>query len=318
MDYEFFRDMIEFFGVEPMTETGASDEGDYGLYYAFPDSNQIEDDQLKELLSYFGIYIPFGEEFAVTDLMMNGIISICEGLEESEIEAFFEIEDDKIIRFYDFDVVRDELLQVVRNQGAPIGRTLREDEGSVPPEFGSFATEEYEYRLLHREILDYKQEMDNIVDMLKIENQAIKIKSLLLTSFILTESFIRAEVMCFLPEIEKSNLDPVTKELLNNYFNDKLEKTAGRQELYRKYFGNTLTPNAKLGDIPFVKLRNTLAHDLEMAYLNNGKIKWKERNKQGELVDQEEEILSIIQRLKNFSGEVYRKRVENQPELYPL
>lgn len=137
MDPEFFRDMVEILSPFSETETGASGEGDYGVYYQFPTEREVEDGQIEELLGYFGIEIPFGEKYDINEVLDDGIETICNGLDPEEIEKFCNFGEENVV-FYKFKEVRAELIELLASKGAPIGAVLREDEGDVPPGFGNF------------------------------------------------------------------------------------------------------------------------------------------------------------------------------------
>lgn len=260
----FFDDMVEILNPYIDVNTGASGEGNYGTYVEFPDSRRIENDQIKRLLDYFGVEIPFEEAIAFPiDYLSTDYNIPYDFLEQIEIDDFV---------FPSLDEIRDEVINLLKEKGAPIGETLREDAGELPRRYsywvidGDDEEEDY-YDQYSIEFHSYSLEINNIRTKLTGSLDDIVKKSLLLASFVYTESFIRSKVRLLLPDL-RTIRDTTTREILRKYFDDKLGKTAGRKELFKKYFGSRQNPQKILSDMPHVKLRNILAHDISSSKVN--------------------------------------------------
>lgn len=299
-----FDEMVGILEPYIGTNTGASrDEWNYGNYIEFPDSKSISDDQIKLLLGYFGLEIPFGEPISFEETLRKYLKCVYDVSDDmldsldypSEEFDFPGINDGKI---------RDLAIDLLIEAGAPIGETLYEDAGELPESYMYWNDSDDLFDQYSIEIVNYKQEIELIKDKVASNDDALIKKSLVLAAFVFTESFVRSKIISILPDLNSYD-DVITRDILKKYFDDKLEKTAGRKELYKQYFGNSQTADKlkKLSDIPHVKLRNILAHDISKPEVIGSKIRYSfiDNSRQGSITGVETEIDELLEELITFS-----------------
>lgn len=307
---DFFNEMVEILAPHIDTNTGASrDEWDYGNYIEFP--VDISDDQIELLLDYFGLTIPFGETISFEETLreyLKGVYDVSDDMLDSlnyrGANCHFPNLDD--------DVIRDSVINLLIDSGAPIGQTCYEDAGEVPEEYSYWSNSDQMYWNDSNDLLDqysiefvgYKKEIDLIREKVVENDDSLIKKSLILAAFVYTESFVKSKIISLLPDLD-SNVDAITRDILKKYFDDKLEKTAGRKELYKQYFGNsqTVVELKRLSDIPHVKLRNILAHDISTSEVIGSRIRYSfiDNSRQGNITEVETEINELLEELITFS-----------------
>ncbi|HFI0519872.1 TPA: hypothetical protein ACGOZ0_001124 [Streptococcus suis] len=301
----FFEDMVEI--LEPYIDmnTGASGEGNYGNYVEFPDGRSIEEHQIEQLLDYFGIEIPFDEEveFSAREALQNYYQLPADFIDQLQI-------DDEIFMFPSLTEIRDEVIELLVEKGAPIGQTLYEDAGEIPAKYMYFASDDEDdedyYNQYSIEFLNYSSEIENIKTKLRAATDDIVKKSLLLASFVYTESFIRSKVRALLPDLNTIS-DDTTKDILKKFFDDKLGKTTGRKELFKKYFGSRQTPPVILSDMPHVKLRNILAHDISSSRVQGLEIEYQFQENNNGIPTEQTVVVSmtdLIDQLEHFAQDL--------------
>lgn len=126
---------------------------------------------------------------------------------------------------------------------------------------------EYEYYKSYPiEIAYYTDTISEIE--LKINNcsDELIIKSLILSSLIISESLIKSIIANKLPK--EKDLNDFSKKIIEKAINDKLRKFEGRNELFKDLFG------VKSPKQNWIDLRNSLAHDIESSKLTKGKISY--------------------------------------------
>ena len=307
---DFFNEMVEILDPYIGTNTGASrDEWNYGNYIEFPDD--ISDDQIESLLDYFGLTIPFGETISFEEALrgyLKGVYDVSDDMLDSlnyrSANCHFPDLDD--------DVIRDSVINLLIDSGAPIGKTCDEDAGEVPEEYSYWNNSDQMYwndsdDLLDQysiEFVNYKEEIDLIRKKVAENDDSLIKKSLILAAFVYTESFVRSKIISLLPDLDTCG-DVITRNILKKYFDDKLGKTAGRKELYKQYFGNSQIEDElkKLSDIPHVKLRNILAHDISTSEVTGSIIRYSfiDNSRQGSITNEEKDIDELLSELIDFS-----------------
>ena len=307
---DFFNEMVEILGPYIDTNTGASrDEWNYGNYIEFPDD--ISDDQIELLLDYFGLTIPFGETISFEETLreyLKGVYDVSDDM----LDSLNYICADYHFPNLDDDVIRDSVINLLIDSGAPIGRIFYEDAGEVPEEYSYWNNSDQMYWNDSDDLLDqysiefvsYKEEIDLIRKKVAENDDSLIKKSLILAAFVYTESFVRSKIISLLPDLDTCG-DVITRNILKKYFDDKLGKTAGRKELYKQYFGNSQIEDElkKLSDIPHVKLRNILAHDISTSEVTGSIIRYSfiDNSRQGSITSVEKDIDELLSELIDFS-----------------
>jgi len=301
---DFFDDMVEILNPNIDINTGASrDKWNYGNYVEFPDSRSISDDQIESLLDYFGLEIPFGETISFEEALrgyLKGVYDVSDDMLDSFDYPYKEFNFPSI----NDSEIRELAIYLLIEVGAPIGETLYEDAGELPESYMYWNDSDDLFDQYSIEILNYKQEIELIKNKVASNNDALVKKSLILAAFVFTESFVRSKIISILPDLNSYD-DVITRNILKKYFDDKLEKTAGRKELYKQYFGNFQTADElkKLSDIPHVKLRNILAHDISTSEVIGSRIRYSfiDNSREGSITEVEIEINELLEELITFS-----------------
>ncbi|HFI0507501.1 TPA: hypothetical protein ACGOW7_001347, partial [Streptococcus suis] len=101
--------------------------------------------------------------------------------------------------------------------------------------------------------------------------------------------------------------DDTTKDILKKFFDDKLGKTTGRKELFKKYFGSRQTPPVILSDMPHVKLRNILAHDISSSRVQGLEIEYQFQENNNGIPTEQTVVVSmtdLIDQLEHFAQDL--------------
>lgn len=299
---EFFDDMVDILEPDIGVNTGASSEAwNYGNYVQFPSEREVTDNQIGQLLDYFGITLPFGETLSEEELFRGCLKSVSD-MPESIFEHLEYQGGD--FTFPELDEIRDLVIDALEEKGAPIGKEYYEDAGELPDKYMYWNDSDNLFDQYSIEFANYKQELELIKEKIRNNGDSLVKKSLILAAFIYTESFVRSKIINILPDLNIYS-DTITRDILKKYFDDKLEKTAGRKELYKQYFGNSQTENQskRLSDIPHVKLRNILAHDISTSEVIGSRIKYSfiDNSRQGSITEVEIEISELLEELTAFS-----------------
>lgn len=301
---EFFDDMVDILAPHIDVNTGASrDEWNYGNYVEFPGSSSISDDQVESLLDYFNLKIPFGETISFEEVLREYFKDVYD-VSDDMLDSLSYPPEEFDFPGIDDNEIRELVINLLIQVGAPIGETLYEDAGELPNSYMYWNDSDDLFDQYSIEIVNYKREIELIKNKVANNDDALIKKSLILAAFVYTESFVRSKIISILPDLNSYD-DVITRDILKKYFDDKLEKTAGRKELYKQYFGNSQTVNElkRLSDIPHVKLRNILAHDISTSEVIGSRIRYSfiDNSRQGSITEVEIEIDELLEELITFS-----------------
>lgn len=304
----FYHEMNDILNPHIDIETG-SDDFIYGNYVEWPDLKSLEDDQIKELLFYFGIEIPFGE---TKDIYIEDIKSTVFGMCNSNkknlnfIKSASIVLNDQDVENQDFifrikipelSHVKEKICDLLRKYGVPEG-TEYENGGmnDYPNSFKYFYTEDDEY-LFYKEFgiehNKYRIEILKILDMINNQSNELVKKSLLLTAFIYTESYVKSIIVNKIPDKDSLIINKQFKNIIGSYITKNLQKTSGRQELFKKFCLE------KLPKIPNIELRNILAHDIDAAKLEEDIISFSDKSEN--MKTKNISINEIFKELQDFS-----------------
>lgn len=122
--------------------------------------------------------------------------------------------------------------------------------------------EDWKMELYYYRHTPSKENITNELNLIKdiiaeFRNDETIVKSLVLSAFSITESYMRSIVRNEIPDFENSKLDNKLKDILRKHFIAKLNNNNKRNELYKDLTGKALNiiPN-------FSQVRNALAHNM--------------------------------------------------------
>lgn len=288
---KFYEDMIEIISPYNGVDSG-NDDFIYGAYLEWPLIRSLDENIIITLLEYFDLFFPFGERIDLSDLVKGRLLSnipevfpsikssIMEKVGLYDCDEELRLESDiwsLSIQFPELDDIHDEIAELLAKLGVPEG-TKYENGGELNnyPEWTRyFAESEYSdyeyYSKFSSSYINFEDDMENIKKKLfEYENDELIVKSMILSAFIHTESFVKSKIVDKIPNIEDSVKNTHFKEILKNEIEKNLKTTDGRKKLFKKF-----NDNNKLKNIPNVELRNILAHDISSPSVKNKKIIFK-------------------------------------------
>lgn len=250
------------------------------IYGNYVDWNRFRIENEENLLDYFEIYLPWSKKLSVSEYIefisqdffkntnlldkyeFNELLICKQGSKLSDLQ----------IQFVNREGIDSKSLvsDIFDYYGVPTGVDYEQE---LPEELqywsnqleGDYLDNEYEYYKSYPiEIVDYTDTISEIE--LKINNcsDELVIKSLILSSLIISESLIKSIIANKLPK--EKDLSDFSKKIIEKAINDKLRKFEGRNELFKDVFG------VKSPKQDWINLRNSLAHDIESSKLTEGKI----------------------------------------------
>jgi len=267
---------LEDWDIEPELDINRDDF----IYGNYVDWNRFRIENEENLLDYFEIYLPWSKKLSVSEYIefisqdffkntnlfdkykFNELLICKQGSKLSDLQ----------IQFVNREGIDSKSLvsDIFDYYGVPIGVDYEQE---LPEELqywsnqleGDYLDNEYEYYKSYPiEIVDYTDTISEIE--LKINNcsDELVIKSLILSSLIISESLIKSIIANKLPK--EKDLSDFSKKIIEKAINDKLRKFEGRNELFKDVFG------VKSPKQDWINLRNSLAHDIESSKLTEGKI----------------------------------------------
>ncbi len=267
---------LEDWDIEPELDINRDDF----IYGNYVDWNRFRIENEENLLDYFEIYLPWSKKLSVSEYIefisqdffkntnlfdkykFNELLICKQGSKLSDLQ----------IQFVNREGIDSKSLvsDIFDYYGVPTGVDYEQE---LPEELqywsnqleGDYLDNEYEYYKSYPiEIVDYTDTISEIE--LKINNcsDELVIKSLILSSIIISESLIKSIIANKLPK--EKDLSDFSKKIIEKAINDKLRKFEGRNELFKDVFG------VKSPKQDWINLRNSLAHDIESSKLTEGKI----------------------------------------------
>lgn len=263
---------IEDWEIDVEQETG-NDDYIYGNYVDWDEFRTTEE---ENLLSYFEVDIPWGKEiscqeffdFLSQEVFYNTSIINSYPFEDLQIIETGPVMSDLLFLFpsrkdLEYDMLVSDIFDYCE---VPSGTAYEDD---LPQELQfwysmmeeEFLESEYEYYKnyplgfanFNESILDIKSKMSSASDTLTK-------KSLLLSSFIISESLYKSTIVSKIPT--ENNISEFSKEILSKSLGEKLRGSVDtRNQLFKKIF------NVKSPKQEWIVLRNSLSHDIESSKL---------------------------------------------------
>lgn len=242
---QFLNDMHDI--LNPITETEESNDGFvYGNCIVWPNLSDLSHSIKEELLKYFGF-----PEWGL--IRKNRFIDTIENLDISE-----QIKEDALATIetmYDEDNNDDLIVELFRTLKVPSGTFYENDNSNYFPESEKYwQTYDDDELFLHGtksiEML-YFETIDNLEKsrtLISEQFDDLILKSLLFSSFALSESFLK-NIIVQKAEAEEADLGRTLNKLKN-----------GKQK--KELFSNLFNVGEEECEIPYWELRNILAHDI--------------------------------------------------------
>lgn len=284
MDNSFLENLKEI--LEPYDDIESSKDGFvFGGYIDWPSLDDYEDFQVEEVMSLLGIDIPFGS--SINPFEFYEILKIIQNSEEELYEAICDeaiiIKEDEEVSTEDFinsimdyevqiptvDRLKSSITELFEKYGIPQGLHYEYDEGM--PESSKYWPLEMDedlYFIKQINFNEYKNEIDKIKSKILNEEDELVKKSLMLTIFVLSESYVSSLIVSNLPERDENLIDKAYEKIIQQYISENIRTRKGRKELVKKFY------NTDIPAMPHTKLRDALAHEINKVDLKNSRFKY--------------------------------------------
>ncbi|MFT2204521.1 hypothetical protein [Staphylococcus chromogenes] len=284
MDNSFLENLKEI--LEPYDDIESSKDGFvFGGYIDWPNLDDYEDFQVKEVMSLLGIDIPFGS--SINPFEFYEILKIIQNSEEELYEAICDeaiiIKEDEEVSTEDFinsimdyevqiptvDRLKSSITELFEKYGIPQGLHYEYDEG-IPEssKYWPLEMDEDLYFIKQINFNEYKNEIDKIKSKILNEEDELVKKSLMLTIFVLSESYVSSLIVSNLPERDENLIDKGYEKIIQQYISENIRTRKGRKELVKKFY------NTDIPAMPHTKLRDALAHEINKVDLKNSRFKY--------------------------------------------
>lgn len=310
MDNNFLEELKEI--LDPHEDIESNKEGfEYGGYIEWPSLDDYEDHQVEEVLSLLGIEIPFGSN--MDPLKFFGILK---NMKRSEREIYEDIYNESIIKKEDEEFSVEEFENLIMEYEVEIP-TVKSFKSSITavfeknevPQDVQFENDEYIpesskkwplimdddfYFIKQINLNEYKNEIEKIKNKISKEEDVLIKKSLMLTIFVLSESYVSSLIISNLPDRDESLIDKTYERIIQQYISDNIRTRNGRKALVKDFFGKNMI------EMPHTRLRDALAHEIDNVELKDNRFKYdnSRRNKKENII--EVEIEQIINELEQF------------------
>lgn len=284
MDNSFLENLKEI--LEPYDDIESSKDGFvFGGYIDWPSLDDYEDFQVEEVMSLLGIDIPFGssinpfEFYEILKIIQNSEEELYEAIcdeaiiikedEEVSTEYFINSIMDYEVQIPTVDRLKSSITELFEKYGIPQGLHYEYDEGM--PESSKYWPLEMDedlYFIKQINFNEYKNEIDKIKSKILNEEDELVKKSLMLTIFVLSESYVSSLIVSNLPERDENLIDKAYEKIIQQYISENIRTRKGRKELVKKFY------NTDIPAMPHTKLRDDLAHEINKVDLKNSRFKY--------------------------------------------
>jgi len=290
------------FDLEPYIGIEEGSRGNDGMIYGnYIEWDRFRDENRDELMNYFDVSLPWGEEltlFEYFEVIKQEVFedtTLIEdyGFDELEFSSQTNVLSGITLQFIEED---DDIISAIFDYyGVPSGTDY---EYELPEElqyWHSMLEDDYQYyRRYPLEFNDYNQTIDEIKIKMQDTQDELTKKALLLSSFIISESLLKSMIVRMIPV--ESHISPFNSKLLDDTISKKLR---GSVDERNKFFKSLFGSNAPNQD--WTALRNSLAHDIEESRLNNDDITYTNmKSGRGETKN----INNLFTALKTFSSKL--------------
>ncbi|OHR47106.1 hypothetical protein HMPREF3270_12660 [Staphylococcus sp. HMSC65H10] len=117
---------------------------------------------------------------------------------------------------------------------------------------------------------------------------------MMLTIFVLSESYVSSLILSNLPERDGSSINSTYEKIIQQYISDNIRTRNGRKKLVKEFY------SIEMPEMPHTRLRDTLAHEIDKVELKNNTFRYDNSrpNRNENII--EVEIDQIINELEQF------------------
>ncbi|MGL4645215.1 MAG: hypothetical protein ACRCVH_12900 [Vagococcus fluvialis] len=264
---DFIDEMHEYVQVDQN-----KDDFVYGNY---ADWDEFRSDYEEELLEYFSINLPWDKGLTLDEyfLFLNQSsltrTNIIEDFSLNDLEINDDATSTEELIVYFPEYSKDIVNSIFDYYEVPSGFA---NEYELPEEFQFWRSElyeeyeEYEMYVNHPIIFDdYIESLADVKEKFSTIDDDLIRKSLLLSSFIISENFFKSIIVQKAPSVEE--LDEFHSNIVVNHMNNQVNGTSTqRNKLFKKLYGKE-APKQE-----WIELRNALAHDIDSAKISEESI----------------------------------------------
>lgn len=263
--------------IEPEVEIG-NDGLVYGNYVEW---DRFRQENEEELLSSFDVHLPWGKKLCLTEYLeflnqevfentsiisdwdLNKLKIMTQGNDTSEIIIQFPTREDcnskEIVSaiFDYYEVPSGTEYEYELPERLQYWNTMLEN-GYLENEYEYYKKYPLKFRVYERTISDIQSKVNNSLDTLSK-------KSLILSSFIISESLLKSAIVSKIPE--ETAISEFSKNILSTEIGNRLRGSVNkRNELFKQLF------KEKAPKQEWINLRNSLAHDIESSTIQGNEI----------------------------------------------
>jgi len=271
----------------------------------WPLLTKLPTEALVQLLQLYDVHIPFGQQLAFQAALLpdNLLHRINNAPLTSALTAKIKLvpseNSDQVLTNYELvyptaDAVRRPTVATLRQLGVPEGRLKRQ----APAHATVMTAETEDYYLYANTTITLEKHLGSLDSLKKRINHPtdpLLQKSMLLTAFVLTEGFLKAQLVAAIPSIPANVRGTAFQTIVMKDITQKLRSPRGRADLYQLFFDGHSLPT-----IPHLALRNLLAHDSTAVTITNGKVTYLNEDHHLESVDAK----NLLTELQRFAKEL--------------
>lgn len=304
----FNEDIFDIIGPNTGTEIG-NDDFSFGNYVEWPSIDSLPEPTIIELLKYFDIDLPFGENLTVemivadqiSDMFPKDIIFNDELLEAITNMIVKQSNFKNNIVFPEISEIRNEINSLLKQLGIPSG-TSYEHEPDFPKSQNYWNTDDwdtdYAYYSRNKVELNSTQKMlTTIYQMIQNDgSDDLIIKSLISSAFAYVESFLKSTIYQGIPDLKETIQNEVLRTHTIKAIEFDLRGDRGRKDWFRDLY------DEKLSDTPYIQLRNNLVHDVSKPIISNKSIQYLDKRQNSQTVTFENLFNSLSDFLTKISN----------------
>ncbi|VDG30853.1 hypothetical protein MUDAN_DOGOELCO_00354 [Lactiplantibacillus mudanjiangensis] len=247
----------------------------------WPLLTQLATPTLVQLLELHGLFMPFEQHLSFTadSLPENLLKHVPDAPLIAALNAKIELVPGNNLtttelRYPAAETVRRPIVATLRQLGVPEGKLKL----SATPKPVKATPESENYYLYAHTPITLEQHLAALADLQKAlthQNNPLLQKSLLLSAFVLTEGFLKSQLVAVIPNVAANVQGHAFQTLVVRDISQKLRSPRGRADLYHLFFEGQTLPT-----IPHFELRNLLAHDNAATTITKGQVTYMDEDHQ--------------------------------------
>lgn len=299
-DNDFFKDMKDILQPDIGTETG-NDDYVYGNYIEWPTLEKLNNDQIKELIDYFGlgetVYGMFKkcnvpdyeslekEEFNDFKKILNPEIEVDNDyMFDTYIEwpSLDELTNDQFVELIDYLDLKEEIYDKLEKCGVPQGTDYENGNPDFPESERYFREEkdldqEYSYQDYVSTMDSFKDDYNDLkdrIDNFVFNSNTRKMKDEITLYYLNLEDLFKRKVSQILPNPDEFDLPESLQKVIRNTYTDQLRNINNQK--FKSFIQSFIGNYRKIGHH---ELRNALAHNRSKVTFENQNINYPEKGK---------------------------------------